>query len=97
MTNRDVPDNIMDTPTAEVDRPSGDWPRRVEHKLDGLCKRFDRVEKFLTGTLDTEGLVTRVKRVEEAEKVRRRWTGAAIVAAITAAVGSLWQMLTVGR
>jgi predicted butyrate kinase (DUF1464 family) len=94
MPHREVPENVTDTPDPEPERPSGNWPHRVEQKLDSLGRRFDRVEDFLTGTLDKEGLVTRVNRIEEAERVRRRWTGAAIVAAITAAVGSVWQMFT---
>lgn len=69
----------------------------MRDEFDQLCKDVSYIKHVLTGNGTPErGVIVRLDRIEQTEKSRSRWAGAAIVAAIGAVVTAAWSKLTGG-
>ena len=65
---------------------------RVEKSVDGLCDRVTLVELKVPAQLEV-----RLDRLEQADKRKDIWTGAAIVAAVSGFGAAVWSLITNGH
>lgn len=69
----------------------------MRDEFNQLCRDVQFIKHVLTGNGTPErGVIVRLDRIEQTEKARSRWTGAAVVAATGAAVTAIWSKLAGG-
>lgn len=87
-----LPINPMETP------PTGSMSR-VELKIDALHQQLQEIKEYVMGPFGEshKGLDARVRELEQAEKTRKRWIGAAVVGTAGAVGATLWNILTTGK
>lgn len=72
---------------------------RIELKIDALHTKVSRIEEYVMGPFGAshKGLDARVREIEQSEKDRKRWIGAALIATLGAAATTLWNIVTTGK
>jgi hypothetical protein len=66
----------------------------VKERIDQLCDDVKFIKHAITGNGTPErGIIVRLDRLEQSEKARRKWVGAALVAGLGAGVTTVWTKL----
>lgn len=67
----------------------------IREELSPVHEAINRNRELLTGNgSPSKGVVVRLDRLEQSEARRGKWIGTATGAAIVAAVGSIWALIT---
>jgi len=93
---RKIPENVYETPTDNdtPDRPSGSWPRRIEDAVDAMGRDIHDIKKALVGTVEQDGLASRVRKLEDDDRGRKKVVAFAVFGTLTAIGTAFWNVIT---